>query len=98
MDLIPMDPNTATAVIGSNTVKPQKPDLSLNSKAKAAIVVRLLLNNGADIPLEELPEVSQATLTQQMDNMRVVDRDTLAFVIIGLTDIGLSFPYRIVGR
>ena len=56
MDLIPMDPNTATAVIGSNTVKPQKPDLSLNRKAKAAIVVRLLLNNGADIPLEELPE------------------------------------------
>jgi hypothetical protein len=30
--------------------------------------------------------------------MRVVDRDTLAFVIIGFTDIGLSFPYRIVGR
>ena len=93
-----MNPNTATAVIGSNTVKLQKPDLSLNCKAKAAIVVRLLLNNGADIPLEELPEVSQATLTQKMGNMRVVDRDTLAFVIIGFTDIGLNFPYGIVGR
>ena len=43
MDLIPMDPNTATAVIGSNTVKPQKPDLSLGRKAKAAFVVRLCL-------------------------------------------------------
>ena len=57
----PDDPKTATAVIRSNTVKPQKTDLSLNSKAKAAIVVRLLLNNGADIPQEELPEDSQAT-------------------------------------
>jgi len=102
MDLIPMDPNTATAVIGSNTVKLQSPDLSLNRKAKAAIVVRLLLNNGADIPHEELPEDSQATLTQQMVNMRVVDRDTLAFVITEFTDelerIGLSFPHKIVGR
>jgi len=102
MDLIPMDPNTATAVIGSNTVKLQNPDLSLNRKAKAAIVVRLLLNNGADIPHEELLEDSQATLTQQMVNMRVVDRDTLAFVITEFTDelerIGLSFPHKIVGR
>jgi flagellar motor switch protein FliG len=102
MDLIPMDPKTATAVIGSNTLKLQNPDLSLNRKAKAAIVVRLLLNNGADIPHEELPEDSQATLTQQMVNMRVVDRDTLAFVITEFTDelerIGLSFPHKIVGR
>ena len=52
--------------------------------------------------MEELPEDSQATLTQKMGNMRVVDRDTLAFVITGFTDelerIGLSFPHRIVGR
>ena len=33
MDLIPMDPNTATAVIGSNTVKLQNPDRSLNRNA-----------------------------------------------------------------
>ena len=55
MDLIPMDPNAATAVIGSITVKPPKPDLTLSRKAKAAIVVHILLNNGADIPLEDLP-------------------------------------------
>ena len=71
-------------------------------QSQAAIVVRLLLNNGADIPHEELPEDSQATLTQQMVNMRVVDRDTLAFVITEFTDelerIGLSFPHKIVGR
>jgi len=81
--------------------KTTKTDLSLNSKAKAAIAVRLLLNNGADIPLEKLPEDSQATLTQQMGNMRVVHRDTLAFVIVEFTDelerIGLSFPREIVG-
>ena len=101
MDLIPMDPNTATAVIGSNTVKLPKPDLTLSRKAKAAIVVRMLLNNGADIPLEDLPEDLQATLTQQMGKMRVVDRDTVTHVIAEFTHelehIGVSFPHGIVG-
>lgn len=64
--------------------------------------MRLLLNNGADIPLGELPEDSQATLPQQMGNMRVVDRDTLVFVITEFTDelehISLSFSHGIVGR
>jgi flagellar motor switch protein FliG len=86
MDLIPMEPNTATAVIGSITIKPPKPDLSPSRKAEAAIVVRLLLNNGADIPLEQLPENLHATLTQKMGKMRVVDSDTLAFVIAKFTD------------
>ena len=101
MDLIPMDPNAATAVIGSITVKPPKPDLTLSRKAKAAIVVHILLNNGADIPLEDLPEDLQATLTQQMGKMRVVDRDTVAHVIAEFTHelerIGVSFPHGIVG-
>jgi flagellar motor switch protein FliG len=61
-----------------------------------------MLNNGADIPLEELTEDLKATLTQQTGKMRVVDRDTLAFVIPEFTDelerIGLSFPHGIVGR
>ena len=50
---------------------------SLSGKAKAAIVVRLLLNEGADIPIEELPDELQVELTQQMGKMRLVDRDTL---------------------
>lgn len=95
-----MDPGAATPVRGSTPTLP-KPDLTLSWKAKAAIVVRLLLNNGADIPLEELPEELQIKLTQQMGKMRVVDHDTLAHVIAEFTyeveRIGLSFSGGIVG-
>lgn len=73
----------------------------LSRKAKAAIVVRLLLNEGADIPLEELPESLQAQLTQQMGSMRTVDRQTLAQVIDEFSDelgqVGLSFPKGMSG-
>ncbi|QJF51541.1 flagellar motor switch protein FliG [Roseobacter ponti] len=82
---------------GSNTGTPAK----LSRRAKAAVVVRLLLNEGADIPLEDLPENLQAQLTQQMGSMRFVDRDTLSDVIgefAGeLESIGLSFPGGIAG-
>ncbi|MEP2027932.1 MAG: FliG C-terminal domain-containing protein [Paracoccaceae bacterium] len=73
----------------------------LSRKAKAAIVVRLLLNEGAEIPLEELPDALQAQLTQQMGAMRMVDRDTLASVVDEfseeLSQIGLSFPHGMAG-
>ncbi len=73
----------------------------LSRRAKAAVVVRLLLNEGADIPLEDLPENLQAQLTQQMGSMRFVDRDTLSDVISEfageLESIGLSFPGGIAG-
>lgn len=73
----------------------------LSRKAKAAIVVRLLINEGADIPLEELPEELQAQLTEQMGAMRTVDRDTVASVVeefaTELESIGLSFSGGIAG-
>ncbi len=73
----------------------------LSRKAKAAIVVRLLLNEGADIPLEDLPEELQAQLTHQMGSMRFVDRDTLSLVVNEfaeeLDSIGLSFTGGIAG-
>ncbi len=73
----------------------------LSRRAKAAIVVRLLLNDGADIPLEDLPEDLQALLTQQMGSMRTVDRDTLSAVVDEfaqeLANVGLSFPGGIAG-
>ena len=75
--------------------------VSLTRRAKAAIVVRLLLNEGADIPLEDLPEELQVHLTHQMGSMRVVDRDTLAAVVDEFAEevsrIGLSFPGGIAG-
>ncbi|MDU0112641.1 hypothetical protein RT723_06415 [Psychrosphaera aquimarina] len=74
---------------------------TLTRRAKAAIVVRLLLNEGADIPLEDLPEDLQAQLTKQMGSMRLVDRNTLSSVVSEFADeldsIGLSFPGGIAG-
>ena len=73
----------------------------LSRRAKAAIVVRLLLNEGSDIPLEELPDEAQVALTQQMGAMRTVDRDTLSAVVeefaSELEKIGLSFPSGMAG-
>jgi flagellar motor switch protein FliG len=73
----------------------------LSGRAKAAIVVRLLLNGGTDLPLEELPEALQEKLTQQMGRMGVIDRATLAAVIgefaQALDGIGLTFPGGIAG-
>ncbi len=75
--------------------------VTLSRRAKAAIVVRLLLNEGADIPLEELPDELQARLTQQMGSMRVVDRDIVDAVVEEFAEevsrIGLSFPGGIAG-
>ncbi|MEM9697624.1 MAG: FliG C-terminal domain-containing protein [Pseudomonadota bacterium] len=79
---------------------PLKP-VNLSGKAKAAIVVRLLLSEGADVPLEDLPDDLQVSLTHQMGQMRTVDRDTLAAVVeefaAELDKIGLSFPAGIAG-
>lgn len=77
------------------------PHPTLSKRAKAAIVVRLLINEGADVPLEDLPQELQAQLTHQMGAMRVVDRVTLAAVVQEFTEalesIGLSFPGGIAG-
>lgn len=73
----------------------------LSRRAKAAVVVRLLLNEGADIPLEDLPEDLQSHLTKAMGKMRTVDRDTLSAVVSEFADeverIGLRFPGGIAG-
>ncbi|MDE4172701.1 FliG C-terminal domain-containing protein [Phaeobacter sp. PT47_59] len=75
--------------------------VKLSGKAKAAIVVRLLLNEGADIPIEELPDELQMELTQQMGKMRLVDRETLYAVASEfaemLDNVGLTFPNGLAG-
>ena len=95
-DMVPMGNFTPLPKIQGGGVS-----ASLSRRAKAAIVVRLLLNKGADIPLEDLPDELQANLTHQMGNMRMVDRDTLAAVVAEFSEeierIGLSFPVGIAG-
>ena len=74
---------------------------TLSRRAKAAIVVRMLLNEGAELALEDLPDSVQVSLTQQMGSMRAIDRDTLRNVLEEFADeldsIGLSFPKGIGG-
>ena len=74
---------------------------NLSRKAKAAIIVRVLLNDGADVPLEDLPESCQAELAKAMGNMRLVDKETVAQVIDEFAEqvdrIGLSFPEGMAG-
>ena len=73
----------------------------LTGREKAAVIVRLLLAEGAQVPLSSLPEELQADLTEQMAQMRLVDRDTLHAVAeefaAQLESVGLSFPGGIDG-
>ena len=74
---------------------------NLTGRQKAAIMVRLLLAEGADLKLSALPEDLQTTLTEQIGQMRLVDRDTMAAVVTEfvetLEQVGLSFPGGIDG-
>lgn len=73
----------------------------LTRRQKAAIVVRFLLNEGADVPLTDLPDALQESLTTQMGTMRYVDRSTLADVVAEfaseLEAMGLTFPNGVAG-
>ena len=74
---------------------------ALSGRQKAAILVRLLLAEGADIKLSSLPEDIQTALTEQIGRMRLVDRDTMVAVISEfvetLEQVGISFPSGIDG-
>lgn len=78
---------------------PGKP--AIRPREKAAIIVRLLLAEGAPIKLTSLPEEMQTALTQQMGAMRRVSRSTLQQVVeefLGeLEQVGLSFPGGLEG-
>jgi len=77
------------------------PAARLNRRQKAAIIVRFLLSEGADVPLTDLPEPLQESLTTQMGSMRYVDRTTLAEVVgefaAELEAMGLTFPNGVAG-
>jgi flagellar motor switch protein FliG len=74
---------------------------ALNGRVKAAVIVRLLLAEGSPLPLSALPEHMQAALTEQMGQMRLVDRTTLGQVVeeflAELEQVGLAFPGGIEG-
>ena len=82
-------------------VAPPPAPRSLSPREKAAVIVRFLLAEGSSLPLAKLPEHLQAALTEQMGQMRLVDRRTLAQVVEEFADeldqVGLAFPGGIEG-
>ena len=93
-DMTPLARLTPPPVPGASAV-------NLTRRQKAAIVVRFLLNEGAEVPLTDLPEPLQASLTTQMGSMRYVNRSTLADVVAEfaaeLEAMGLTFPRGVAG-
>lgn len=77
------------------------PANSLTGRQKAAIIVRFLLSQGADLPLTRLTDDLQALLTEQIGQMDLIDRNTLDSVVeefcTSIERIGLSFPAGVDG-
>jgi len=68
----------------------------LSPRQKAAVIVRLLLSQGVDLPLTRLSEDAQATLAETLAHMRYVDGATLRAVVAEfaaeVAEAGLNFP------
>ncbi len=73
----------------------------ISSAQKAAIIVRFLMTEGAEVPLSDLPEDLQAELAHQMGKLRRIDRDTLVSVVEEFANelemTGLTFPKGVAG-
>ena len=73
----------------------------LTRRQKAAIVVRILLAEGAKLSLARLPDALQTDLTEQMGALRLVGRDTLREVVSEFVDeleaVGFAFTGGIEG-
>jgi flagellar motor switch protein FliG len=74
---------------------------ALSGPQKAAVIVRLLIADGAAPPLSKLSEQHQARLADQIARMPAIDRATLDSVMEEFAErvdaIGLSFPDALSG-
>ena len=74
---------------------------ALTRRQKAAIIVRLLLKEGARLRLDELPEAMQVELTHEMGALRMVDKATLNEVVgefmAEVNELGAAFPGGLEG-
>lgn len=68
----------------------------LNQRQKAAVIVRLLLNDDAELGLERLDSDAQTLLAEEMAGMELIDRKTRDAVISEFCDrlesVGVTFP------
>lgn len=73
----------------------------LSGAQKAAIILRVLVAEGVEMPISALPADMQARLTQTLGSMRLIDRITMEAVVAEfvemLEQIGLSFPDGLEG-
>lgn len=80
---------------------PMPSAVNLTSKEKAAVVVRLLLSQGAVPALSQLSESKQTALAVQIARMAPVDQDTVQLVADEFANeierIALSFPQGLDG-
>jgi flagellar motor switch protein FliG len=68
----------------------------LTRRQKAAVIVRLLLAEGMQLPLSQLSDDLQTELAEQIASMKMIDRATLSDVVEEFCEtieaVGLSFP------
>jgi flagellar motor switch protein FliG len=73
----------------------------LTPQQKAAIIVRLLIEQNTPLPIVKLPDHMQSALAEQMGRMRTVDVSTMNAVVGEFIDelqaVGLAFPGGIEG-
>lgn len=82
-------PNADAANAGGLPTMAPNPSFPTSNKAvpnltraqKAAIIVRLLLAEGAELPISDFPEEIQHTLTRSMGSMKSISRETMISVI-----------------
>jgi flagellar motor switch protein FliG len=69
---------------------------TLTRKEKAAIIVHCMLAEGAPLQVSSLSDSMQTALTEQMSQMRLVDKETLSAVVseflTELEEVGIAFP------
>lgn len=87
--------------LGAGLPEVSAPKMALSRRQKAAVIVRLLISQGDQVPVSALSEEHQTHLTEAMGQLRKVDRDTLRIVVeefvAELDSVGLSFPGGIDG-
>jgi flagellar motor switch protein FliG len=89
---------TDTAALPAPAPRPAPPGTParLTRRQKAAVVVRILLDEGGSLALSELDARAQADLAEAMAGLSHVDRDTLRAVVreflAELEGLGVAFP------
>ncbi|MGB0959590.1 MAG: flagellar motor switch protein FliG [Halocynthiibacter sp.] len=93
--------NAITAFDTAEVIPDKIRDEPLTGRMQAAIVTRVMLTEGIEIPLHLLPEQHQSILTEELGELRLVGKDTLKEVlntfIRDLEEVGMAFSGGLAG-